>query len=331
MNLPLSQKNLLRLLSDGRFCSGNFLAEELGISRASVWKQINKIAGLGIAVDAVSGRGYRLVRPLELLDETAIRSWFSTEVNERIGAFYLHDQIDSTNRFLSSETFGPELNGAICLAECQTAGKGRRRRTWISPFGNNVYLSLAWRYPGGPGSLSGLSLAIGVAVVRALRALNVDGVGLKWPNDILWNAKKLGGILIELSGDAQGPCIAVIGLGLNGAMSLEEGAAITQEWVDLDTITHHSMPGRNRLVGTLINEILPVAAEFVQTGLAPFLEEWTAADCLHGKEVILHSGKRSIAGTVAGINGDGRIQLYSEDGELRSYGSGEVSFRINIF
>jgi BirA family transcriptional regulator, biotin operon repressor / biotin---[acetyl-CoA-carboxylase] ligase len=327
MNLPTSQKKLLRLLSNGRFRSGNILAEELGISRASVWKQIGKIAGSGIAIEAVSGRGYRLVRPLELLDETAIRSWLRTEVDERIGAFYLHDRIDSTNSFLSSGSFGPELNGVICLAESQSAGKGRIGRTWISPFGNNVYLSLAWRYASGPGNLSGLSLAVGVAVVRALRTLNVGGVGLKWPNDILWHGKKLGGILIELSGDAHGPCTAVIGLGLNVEMSREEGAAIAQEWVDLDTITGHSKPGRNRLVGTLINEILPVAAEFDQTGLAPFLDEWRSLDCLRGEEVVLHSGNRTIVGKVAGINGDGRIQLCSSDGDLRSYAAGEVSLR----
>lgn len=327
MNLSISRKKLLKLLSEGRFCSGSFLADELGISRASVWKQIRGLTEFGIAIDAVSGRGYRLVRPLELLDEAAIRSRLTADVNKQIGAFHIHDRIDSTNRFLSSAWSEQESNGVICLAESQTAGKGRRGKSWISPFGHNVYLSLAWRYADGLGALSGLSLAIGVAVIRALTDLGVLDIRLKWPNDIVWHGKKLGGILIELCGDAYGPCIVIIGLGLNCAISMDEGRAIEQAWVDLDTITHHAKPGRNRLIVTLINEILPIVSEFDRTGLGPFLGEWRAADSMQGKQVVLHSGKREIAGKVLGISDEGLIQLYTDGGELRSYASGEVSFR----
>ncbi|MGH8552593.1 MAG: bifunctional biotin--[acetyl-CoA-carboxylase] ligase/biotin operon repressor BirA [Methylococcales bacterium] len=327
MNLSTSRKKLLRLLSDGRFRSGTSLANELGVSRTSVWKHIGSLCKLGIEIDAVTGRGYRLPRPLELLDETVIRSGLEANVNKRIGALHIHDRIDSTNRFLGSGLSGPESKGAICLAESQTAGKGRNGKNWISPFGNNIYLSLAWRYPDGPAALSGLSLAVGVAVVRTLSALGVPDIRLKWPNDIVWNGKKLGGILIELFGDAHGPCSVIIGLGLNCAMSPDQGAAIEQEWVDLDIITHRSQPGRNRLIASLINQILPVVAEFNQSGLTPFLAEWRRVDWLQGKQVVLHMGNREIAGTVAGINDEGLIQLYTRDGELRSFASGEVSFR----
>ncbi len=327
MQLSVSRKKLLRLLSDGRFRSESFLAIELGLSRASVWKHIGDLCELGIEIDAVTGRGYRLLRPLELLDEAVIRSGLKADANKRIGAFHIHDRIDSTNRFLASVLCGPESNGSICLAESQTAGKGRNGRSWISPFGNNIYMSLALRYPDGPEALSGLSLAVGVAVVRTLSTLGVPDIRLKWPNDIVWNGKKLGGILIELFGDAHGPCSVIIGLGLNCAMSPDQGAVIEQEWVDLDTITHHSRPGRNRLVAALINEILPVVAEFNQTGLAPFLVEWRMVDWLQGKDVVLHMGNREITGTVAGINDVGLVQLYTREGELRSFASGEVSFR----
>ncbi|MCI0654190.1 MAG: biotin--[acetyl-CoA-carboxylase] ligase [Methylococcaceae bacterium] len=313
-------------MSDGRFHSGNFLAKELGISRTSIWKHVSGLSGLGIPIDAVSGRGYRLVRSLELLDETLIRPALTHDVIEATGAFYIHDRIDSTNRFLSSLPAGPGLKGAICLAESQTAGKGRGGRRWISPFGNNVYMSLAWQYPGGPACVSGLSLAVGVAAVRALVAMGITDLGLKWPNDILWHGKKLGGILIELWGEAQGPCTIVVGLGLNYAMSAAEGAAIEQEWVDLDTINNRSKPGRNRLVASLINEILPAVANFDQSGLMPFLSEWRALDCMHGKTVDLHLAGHEISGIVSGISDEGLIQLYTSDRELRSFASGEVSF-----
>lgn len=326
MDLSPSRKKLLRLLSDGRFRSGNFLATELGISRTRVCTHIRGLTRLGLRIDAVPGRGYRLSRALELLDETAIRSLLARDASGRIDRFFIHDRIDSTNRFLSSIRLGPGLKSLVCLAESQTAGKGRGGKPWISPFGNNVYLSVAWRTPGGPAGLAGLSLAVGVAAVRALSALGIAGVGLKWPNDILWDGKKLGGLLIELSGDPHGPCSVVAGLGLNYAMSPDEGAAIDQEWVDLDTITNRLKPGRNRLVASLINEILPVVADFDRTGLRPFLNEWRALDCIKGRNVVLHRGGREFAGMVAGVSDEGLIQLYGSDRELQSFASGEVSF-----
>ena len=327
MELTSSQKKLLLLLSDGRFRSGSFLAGKLGISRTGVWKHINNLSELGLEIHAVSGRGYKLERSLELLDEGAIRSSLKADVRARIGAFSVHDRIDSTNRFLSDRSTDAGPNGAICLAESQTAGKGRNGRSWISPFGNNIYLSLAWQYPGGPASLSGLSLAVGVAVVRALAASGIDGLGLKWPNDILWEGKKLGGILIEVSGEVQGPCTVVIGLGLNYKMSKGQGEAIDQDWIDLETISPESKPGRNHLAAALINEILPAVSQFDRTGLAPFLAEWRASDCMRGKEVVLNMGKQVIAGTVAGISDEGLIQLYTSKRKFCSFASGEVSFR----
>ncbi|MGH8552656.1 MAG: biotin--[acetyl-CoA-carboxylase] ligase, partial [Methylococcales bacterium] len=258
------RKKLLGLLSDGRFHSGTSLADELGLSRTSVWKQVAGLGELGIRIDAVSGRGYRLCRALELLDETMIRSGLEADVINEIGCFHIHDLIDSTNRCLVSALTEPGSKGAVCLAESQSAGKGRNGKSWVSPFGSNVYLSLTWHYPDGPAALSGLSLAVGVAVVRALSSLNVRDIRLKWPNDILWNEKKVGGILIEVFGDAHGPCSVIIGLGLNHAMSLDQGAAIDQQWVDLDTITHHAQPGRNLLVASLINEMLRIVSGFNQ-------------------------------------------------------------------
>jgi BirA family biotin operon repressor/biotin-[acetyl-CoA-carboxylase] ligase len=281
---------------------------------------------MGIDIDAVSGRGYRLSAPLELLEEIRIRSGLMSGVDERIGTFFIHDQIGSTNGFLNGSLDRCDAAGLVCLAEAQTAGKGRSGKTWVSPFGKNIYLSLGWEYSTGPSRVSGLSLAIGVAVLRVLAAAGIPELGLKWPNDIYWRGRKLGGILVELSGDMYGPCYVVAGLGLNYWMSSEQGAAIDQPWVDLDGIVDAAKPGRNDLVAALLNELVPVIAEFDETGLVPFIEEWRAADCMLGERVVLRCGSREVHGKVAGISDEGLIELYTHDGKLQRFASGEISF-----
>jgi len=170
MDLPLPQKKLLRLLSPDTFCSGSFLAGRLSTSRTAVWNYIGNLRAMGIDIDAVSGRGYRLSAPLELLEEIRIRSGLMRGVDECIGTFFIHDQIGSTNDFLNGSLDRCDAAVLVCLAEAQTAGKGRSGKTWVSPFGKNIYLSLGWKYFAGPSMVSGLSLAIGVAVLRVLAA-----------------------------------------------------------------------------------------------------------------------------------------------------------------
>jgi BirA family biotin operon repressor/biotin-[acetyl-CoA-carboxylase] ligase len=123
-----------------------------------------------------------------------------------------------------------------------------------------------------------------------------------------------------------GPCYVVAGLGLNYRMSSEQGAAIDQPWVDLGCIVDAATPGRNDLVAALLNELVPVIGEFDETGLFPFLEEWRAADCMRGEKVVLRFGSREVYGTVAGISDEGLIELYTPDGKLQRFASGEVSF-----
>ncbi len=326
MDLPLPQKKLLRLLSPDTFCSGSFLAGRLSTSRTAVWNYIGNLRAMGIDIDAVSGRGYRLSAPLELLEEIRIRSGLMRGVDECIGTFFIHDQIGSTNDFLNGSLDRCDAAVLVCLAEAQTAGKGRSGKTWVSPFGKNIYLSLGWKYFAGPSMVSGLSLAIGVAVLRVLAAAGIPELGLKWPNDIYWRGRKLGGILVELSGDMHGPCYVVAGLGLNYWMSPEQGAAIDQLWVDLDGIVDTAKPGRNDLVAALLNELVPVITEFDETGLFPFLKEWRAADCMRDEKVVLRFGSREVHGKVAGISDEGLIELYTHDGKLQRFASGEISF-----
>jgi len=322
-----SQKKILALLADGGFHSGAELAAALGVSRSAVWKQLNGLESLGVQHAAVSGKGYRLSRPIELLDSAKILGHLGEQHRAQISRLEIHDQIDSTNTHLSSLARQNAPSGSVCLAERQTAGKGRRGRQWISPYGSNILLSILWRFQHGPAAISALSLAIGIAVIRALRRQGIDNAGLKWPNDIYSEGKKLGGILIEVAGENEGPCYAVTGLGLNLFLPEEEAQSIDQPWTDLGRIAGGRLIGRNQLAGELISQVLKVLTGFEQTGLAAYLDEWREYDCLRGESASVFIGAQQFDGTLEGIDAQGFLLMRDADDRLRAFASGEVSFR----
>ena len=328
MQLSDNQKTMLSLLADGEFHSGTVLAQILGMSRAAVCKQIKHLADdLDVNIAAVTGKGYRLDRPLELLTREKITVVLNEQSKALIKCLEIHDYIDSTNRYLVEKTRSQSTTGWVCFAELQSAGKGRRGREWVSPFGSNIYLSIAWQFPqGGMSSLSGLSLAVGVAVIRALNELQIHEVCLKWPNDIFHQGKKLGGILIEVSGETDGICNAVIGVGLNLFLSENKAQTITQAWTDISQITGQTPLFRNVLAGCLLNHLLPVIAGFEEHGIQAYLEEWRRYDCLNGLPVTLFIAKQTIEGTVMGVNEQGLLLLQRKDGNIQTFASGEVSF-----
>ncbi len=329
MNISEKQKKILTLLADGEFHSGTYLADELGISRSAVWKQLQGLNEWGLQFSAVSGKGYRLEQALELLLEAKIREELSADVDTLIASLEIHDQIDSTNRYLVERAQLDAPTGSVCFAEYQSAGKGRRGRQWVSPYGGNIYLSILWRFQQGPAAISGLSLAIGVAVIRALKQYQINDIGLKWPNDIYSQGQKLGGILVEVSGETDGPCCAVIGLGLNLFMPEAEAEQINQAWTDLSKITGQRLL-RNKLAGILLNQLLPVVSEYEDVGIQAFLEEWRSYDCLAGKAATLFIGQQQFEGVVQGIDANGMLLIERPDGSLQRFASGEVSFNHSV-
>lgn len=322
----LTEADLIRTLADGRFHSGEELGQLLGISRAAVWKRLQKIRlEFALEVDAVKGKGYRLSEPLDLLDESRIVSCLTDEDRKALGHVYVHSSIDSTNSWLMAQGAAGETSGTVCLAERQLAGRGRRGRQWISPFGRNLYLSLLWRYDLPPIQVSGLSLAAAVGVLRTLREYNCTEAGLKWPNDILWQGRKLAGLLLEVSGEASGPSQVVIGIGLNTWMG-EEGGEIDQPWVDLNSIPHVAKHTRNQLAASLIGQLLKVIRLYQREGLSAFTEEWRRHDLLIGREVEIRSANQRYRGEHLGIDASGALRLLL-DGEIRLFHAGEVSLR----
>ncbi len=303
------------------------MAKKLGISRAAIWKQIRHIREqLDLDLFAVRGRGYRLAQPLDLLDENLITSSIPPKSRQLLSRLEIHHRIKSTNSYLMALGAEGVDSGCVALAEQQYSGRGRRGRQWISPYGSNIYISILWRYTLAPAELTGLSLAVGIGVMRSLEALGVNGVGLKWPNDLLCDGRKLAGLLLEVTGEQTGPSCVVLGLGLNTLLTKAQGADIDQPWIDLIQIPGGGGISRNELVAVLLGNLLEVMAGFEQEGLAPFTAEWQRHDLYHGKAVVLRMGTRHIEGIHSGIDSSGALRL-EENGEIKIYHGGEVSLR----
>lgn len=323
----MSKSALLPLLANGEFRSGQELADVMGVSRTAVWKQVNRLTtGSGIEIESVRGKGYRIPGGIDLLDAERVRESLSARSRELLTRLDILDSVGSTNTEVLRCAEQGCSSGLVCSAERQTAGRGRRGRQWISPYGSNLYLSVLWEFSQGAAALEGLSLAVGVAVARALRACDIPAVQLKWPNDVLYDGGKLGGILLEMSGDASGSCRVVIGVGLNVAMPEDAAGDIDQAWTDIKSISDQQYPTRSRLLAELLNELLPLAADFEQQGFARWRDEWQALDAFAGASVVLHTGSGQMAGVARGVDERGALQLETTTGVQTVYG-GEISLR----
>jgi BirA family transcriptional regulator, biotin operon repressor / biotin---[acetyl-CoA-carboxylase] ligase len=310
--------------------SGDAFARENGETRAAVWKRIETLREAGVEIEARAGRGYVLARPLDLLDAETIREALPPSLGAQPVTLEVAWSIDSTNYELLRRD--PPGDGvAVLLAERQTGGRGRRGRMWASPLAANLYLSLARRFDSGLARLGGISLVAGVAVAEALQSLGIEKVRLKWPNDLVVaegdGLRKLGGLLVEGSGEHAGPVRAVIGIGINVRMPSAQARRIEQPWTDLATLARRELPSRNRIVASLLTELLPALESFDRDGVPAFLSRYAGFDALAGREVVIHGGDADRAGTALGLAPDGALRVRLAGGETRSFHAGEVSVR----
>jgi len=318
-------RSLLTILADGQFHSGQELGEQLKVSRSAIWKQMRKLEDFGIEVYSVKGRGYRLPGGLDLLDESQFHSGLDEDVASLLGEACFELSIPSTNLVAMQQLQQYGGHGRLYVAEQQTAGRGRRGRHWVSPFARNLYFSLVWRFPQGAAALEGLSLAVGLGLARGLQRLGLQGVELKWPNDLLWQGRKLAGILLEMSGEASGDCQVVTGVGLNIAMPDELATEIGQPWVDLRQICG-TTPPRTAVLSALINELVPVMTAFSRDGFEPFRDEWHTLDACRDQRVSLNFGLNAVEGVCRGVSDSGALVLETASG-VESFHGGEVSLR----
>ncbi len=313
-SIPLK---LVDILSDGEFHSGEQLGESLGMSRAAINKHIQTLKSWGLDIYTVTGKGYSLPAPMQLLNEEAILA----QLNQPNLAII--PVIDSTNQYLL-ERMNELQSGDACIAEYQQAGRGRRGRQWFSPFGANLYMSMYWRLEQGPAAAMGLSLVIGIVIAETLQQLGAQDVRVKWPNDLYLQDRKLAGILVELTGKTGDAAQIVMGAVINLAMRGAEAAQINQGWINLQEAG--IAIDRNDLAARLINSLREALPLFERDGLAPFTERWKALDNFFNRPVKLLIGEREIHGIARGIDKQGGL-LLEQDGEVKSWVGGEISLR----
>ncbi|MDN7127528.1 bifunctional biotin--[acetyl-CoA-carboxylase] ligase/biotin operon repressor BirA [Pseudidiomarina terrestris] len=314
---------VIELLADGEFHSGQTIGDEIGVTRTAISQYIKDIQGLGVDVFRVTGKGYRLAKAVELLDEDII----TRELKAPVANIEVERVVTSSNDVLRERLReNKELNaGYAVLAEAQTAGRGRRGKAWYSPFASNLYLSMYWPLEHGMSGAMGLSVAIGTALAETLAEDGMEGVQLKWPNDILVGGKKIAGILIELEGQATDSAHAIIGIGINLRMPDWLDAPIDQPWTDVETELNGRVE-RNQLVAKLLNKLRTALQAYDVEGLAPFIERWSSFDKLQERAVRIQFGEKYISGVAKGISEDGAL-LVEVAGEVKRFHAGEVSLR----
>lgn len=317
--------SLLRVLSDGEFHSGADMGKQSNVSRAAVWKQLQPLIERGLSIESVKGKGYRLVGGCELLDWQTINDALTFDVDALLPSIEILPEIDSTNNKAMNYARNEEKGRAyVCLAEYQSAGKGRRGRQWFSPFAHNIYLSVAWPFQAGVNQLDGLSLAIGLMVAKSLKSMGLEKASLKWPNDLLLGGKKLGGVLLEVTGDMTDQCWLIAGIGLNVE-------TIPEDVVDQPCAAiKEKLPtcSRNQIVAELLNYLIPMLQNYPVKGFAPYKEEWESLDAYNNQLVNVHLANDIVAGVARGITEHGELKV-DVDGHERIFNGGEVSLRAD--
>jgi len=324
-------ERLVRLLADGALHSGGRLADELGLTRAAVWKTVGELRSRGIAVESHDRRGYQLEHPVELLDVPALRQAAHTAGFTLPADSEVFFELGSTNEFLHSAAAPAPGAPRLVFAELQTAGRGRRGRNWLAPFGSGLTFSIGWTFEEMPADLSALSLAMGVCVVRALRGLGARDVQLKWPNDIVHEHRKLGGLLLQMRSEAGGPACIVIGLGLNLGLPRATREALAQPSAtpatDLADACAGVAPARVAVAAQVAGAMLAGLELFARAGFAPFAADWSSFDSLRDAavDVLRHDGR--LEGIARGADPEGALLVEVASGALERVLAGDVSLR----
>ena len=316
---------ILAKLADGQFHSGQELADHLGLSRSGVWKLIQGLQSKGIEVFAVQGKGYRLSQPIELLNKQQIQDKVTARIAAFSGDISVLWETKSTNQYLAQYDTNDAVSGATCLAEWQSAGRGRRGRAWVSPLGGNIYLSQLWRFNSGPAQLSGLSLAAATAVVKVIHNSGVTDAGLKWPNDILIDGQKLAGILLEINGESNGPTNVIVGIGVNVRLPESSLHEIDQPVTSLEVALGRTIE-RNQFVAELVCELFDVYKRFSERGFSAFIEQWLDLDVFLNQKIFLNLPTGNISGISRGVDHTGALQV-EHNGQVYCYQSGEITLR----
>ena len=330
---------ILRVLANGQKYTAQQLCQRLALKPTQLESAINSLSIYGIQLQASSvEKTYQLLEPLELLAASKIWTQIAVEVQQylkSIESIKIFETIGSTNRYALNHSDLPVPS--IYLAEYQTAGRGRQGRQWFSPYASGLCLSLKQYYTHLPQPLTGLTPALAVTVARVLHQLGADEVGIKWPNDILWQGHKLAGLLLETRYETGYD--VVMGIGINVKMPFLDTTTIEQPWVDLTTVLGRPI-SRNLLAAELIEQCLQTLITYPDTGLSTFQADWHHFDLTYGQIIKLNlppvtdsffrpnkQQKSTISGIAYGIDEEGALLLKVGD-DWQRYKVGEVSLRL---
>ena len=316
----------LYILSDGNFHSGEKMAADMGCSRVTVWKSIYELKSLGINIFSVKKKGYRLPKKISFFNIQNIQRELG-ELNQFVNLELLN-VIDSTNKYLNTSA-NIKPHASVVIANIQTKGKGRRGRSWQASVGESLSMSILWKFDKGASGLSGLSLVVGVAIQRLMKKIGINNSFLKWPNDLLILEGdaylKLAGVLIELQGDLESRCSAVIGVGLNYDLSNDILNNIDQPATNIKKYLHSDID-LNQLSAMLIKEIINALSEFEKNGFLSVKEEWLSYNAFKDKTIsFIKSGGEVITGQIVDLENDGALKIMQDNGIHETLISGEVS------
>lgn len=318
-------QHILKALANGEFCSGEQLGEANNMSRAAIGKHIQALQQLGLDIYSVTGKGYRLSAPIELLNSDAINS---AALYELPASIEVETVVDSTNNWIKNAIASGALtkssSGTTIFSEAQTQGRGRRGKEWVSPLGASLYFSTHWRFEQGISATTGLSLVVGIAIVEALVELGIPSLGLKWPNDVYYQGRKLAGILVELEGQGVDSCDIIIGAGINVHLPAAVTKDIDQPYADIHEVGLSL--SRNHIAGRILSHLMKLLAEFELHGFSAFVDRWHQHDCFINQHVQLQMGQRKVTGVAKGVDAQGGLLLEVEQ-QVQSFFGGEISLR----
>ena len=314
-------QKVLEMLTEAEYVSGEQISAALGISRTAVWKKIEQLRQEGWKIEAAGKRGYRL-DPEDRLDPVLWQKQLPDGCCGKDSACFLQE-VDSTNLRLKQLAVQGAPHGTVCLAECQTAGRGRLGRGWESPAGKGLYLSVLLRPQLPPDKAPFLTLCTAMAMNHAVRQCTGLDSAIKWPNDLVCRGKKLCGILLEISADPDQIEYVVIGTGLNvrpGCYPPE----LADRAASLEELGSNVL--RRDLLVVYLQELTRLAGVLEEQGFAGLREQYRRESCTIGSRVRV-IGSQSFIGTAEDIDETGALLVRDEEGTLRRVLSGDVSVR----